>query len=399
MIIICTLILCLYIGCFFQIRLFRYVDEIIGLWAIIFITYKCCNNNPRDFDSMTMATIGFLSMMMFIGVLSNLLYHYQNSWKSVIYDAFTFIKPFITFEAIYLLCSKVHTGESLKKFILIFSKIATVIIFGCLIISSVFNIPEVAFYDSWATFKSIKTFVFMTQYPGQLAVLISSLVMILLAEYKKCHLKYILANIISIFCTQSGVGFISIFLLIIFGVTKKNKKLRWYHIFALTVGGIIVGYNEIYYYLLTSTAARSVLLKYGFVVAQRFFPLGAGFANYGSAVAASDYSRLYYEYNFGAYWGMGNGSEVDFLHDSYYPIIIGEFGFIGLITYVVYLYKQFSFINSIKNNWKLRYALLFAFVLILVMNIGQGSFSGNVGSIYMILFGIYFNEAKIRRRV
>ena len=71
------------------------------------------------------------------------------------------------------------------------------------------------------------------------------------------------------------------------------------------------------------------------------------------------------------------------------------FGFIGTFFYIMYLIKQFNFINSITYDKKLRYALIFSFVLILVMNIGQGSFSGNVGSIYMILFGVYFSRANI----
>lgn len=389
---ICLSLLCLYLESFFQIAPLKYVDELIGIFSILYVLMLLLQNKMGKFNSMSRTTLVFISGMVLLGITSNIIFHYQYSWISVLLDVFTFVKPFMIFLAISCVCHNEKYSKSLSQFILKFSKIASVVIFITLIISCVFNIPSIAFYDSWANFKFLKTYVFFTKYPGQLAMLISSLIMVQIADYQKKHLKYIAMNIISIFFTQSGVGFIAIFLLITFCILKKNKKLKKRHLIMLIIGGVIVGYNEIYYYLLNSASARSVLLKYGFITAQKFFPLGAGFANYGGAVAASDYSRLYNEYNFGMYWGMGQNSEYDFLHDSYYPIIIGEFGFLGMAFYVAYLLKQFKFINNIKNNINLRYALLFSFSLVLVMNLGQGSFSGDVGCIFMVLFGVYFSR-------
>jgi hypothetical protein len=79
-----------------------------------------------------------------------------------------------------------------------------------------------------------------------------------------------------------------------------------------------------------STSARSLLAAGGVALANQNFPLGIGFGRYGSAVAAQDYSPVYYELGFAERWGLGPGPEAGrFLVDTQWPSLLGEVGWLG----------------------------------------------------------------------
>jgi hypothetical protein len=83
----------------------------------------------------------------------------------------------------------------------------------------------------------------------------------------------------------------------------------------------------------TEKVARDVLYKTGFKIANQYFPLGSGFATYGGWIARSYYSPLYLKYGFTKVWGLQKIGNSEFLNDTFWPYIYGQFGFIGCILY------------------------------------------------------------------
>ena len=80
--------------------------------------------------------------------------------------------------------------------------------------------------------------------------------------------------------------------------------------------------------------ARTVLTIGSFHVASDYFPGGAGFGRYGSAVAATNYSPEYVARGFTTVWGLGRTEEDGrFVTDTEWPAIIGETGFIGALAF------------------------------------------------------------------
>jgi hypothetical protein len=70
-------------------------------------------------------------------------------------------------------------------------------------------------------------------------------------------------------------------------------------------------------------------------LAAEYFPLGAGFGRFGSAVARANYSPEYLRLGYLNVWGLGDDAEDGkFLTDTFWPAVIGETGFFGLITYL-----------------------------------------------------------------
>lgn len=80
-------------------------------------------------------------------------------------------------------------------------------------------------------------------------------------------------------------------------------------------------------------SARNALYMVALTIGQTEFPFGVGFGRYGSFVAREHYSPVYYEYGMDKIWGLEPSMPV-FATDTYWPIIIGETGFIGLVILV-----------------------------------------------------------------
>ena len=90
--------------------------------------------------------------------------------------------------------------------------------------------------------------------------------------------------------------------------------------------------------------ARTVLTVDSFKIAAGYFPGGAGFGRFGSAVAAENYSPEYVALGYPTVWGLGRTEEDGrFLTDTEWPAIIGESGFLGALAFAVGLAGIYRF--------------------------------------------------------
>lgn len=86
-----------------------------------------------------------------------------------------------------------------------------------------------------------------------------------------------------------------IFLLIYF---QKRAQLKTRTVVFMAVIVLLLGTFQIQTYLMNVNAPRYLFFYYGGKTANTYFPLGSGFATFGSDQAARNYSRLYYQYGF-----------------------------------------------------------------------------------------------------
>ena len=77
---------------------------------------------------------------------------------------------------------------------------------------------------------------------------------------------------------------------------------------------------------------RTVFYRTSIDLARKQFPLGVGFGRFGGDVAARYYSPVYREYGFQRMHGLW--PEGRFLTDTFWPMILGELGVIGLGFYL-----------------------------------------------------------------
>ena len=113
-------------------------------------------------------------------------------------------------------------------------------------------------------------------------------------------------------------------------------------LFAPQITGIVHEGLEIYlFHPDPMSVARSALYMTGVRVARDHFPLGAGLGRYGGYIAASHYSPMYEKYDLDLVSGLEPGGH--FLDDTFWPLIVGELGVLGLILYLWVCWRLFLF--------------------------------------------------------
>ena len=146
------------------------------------------------------------------------------------------------------------------------------------------------------------------------------------------------------------------------------------------LGGIIVGlgcwylyktyypshYNQ--YFSGNTDIARVALMDTSFKISMNEFPLGEGFGRFGSATSKRYYSPVYKKYNIDTVWGLNHETNDSFIQDTFYPMIIGETGILGLFFWCILLacifYSSWKGFYSNRNQYNSTIFLLFIFMVL-----------------------------------
>lgn len=83
------------------------------------------------------------------------------------------------------------------------------------------------------------------------------------------------------------------------------------------------------------------------------FPFGTGFATFGSYYSGVYYSSVYAAYGLSNINGLRIGAS-QFISDSFWPMILGQSGYFGLLSYifaVTMLLKAIQRIRKVENSY------------------------------------------------
>lgn len=149
---------------------------------------------------------------------------------------------------------------------------------------------------------------------------------------------------------------------------KIRRFLKPQYFVVAAAGLLLIGWDQLEYYLGGGTVtARGLLLRGGITAMKEFFPLGAGYATFGTEQAARYYSPLYYRYGMNTFWALAEGGSE--LTDCYWPAVGAEFGVFGLLIMVV-LVVVFS-MTLIRLSGTDKYALVAAIVYVIYLLISS----------------------------
>lgn len=105
--------------------------------------------------------------------------------------------------------------------------------------------------------------------------------------------------------------------------------------------------------LLGEFTPRLKLAVASLTLAVENFPLGTGLSTFGSATSVDVYSPLYGELGLSNHYGM-TSSDPRFLMDTFWPMLLAEIGFLGVLFYLSCLIgigrRLFIFANSCKSK-------------------------------------------------
>lgn len=327
-----------------KITVFKYLDELLAFIAFIAIIVKIVLVKGKiKISKLNIAICVSLISIFIIGVLANLIYGYQ-TLKYVFFDVIVFYKFYIIyffFELFYK--NKINQNKN-QNIIYNNAKLITIILFILTILNYIFDIfPGEERYG-------IKSNSLFFGHPTGLAatcVFVMANILIYGKEQKR-KMIYFLTLIIMLMSTMrfKAIAFATIAILLYIYIIKFNKKLQIYKIFLVGIICLLVSFNQFsFYFLEGKETARGALLDTSFKIANEYFPIGTGFGTFGSYFSGENYSPLYEKYNINNVWGLGEDSP-GFVSDSFWPMILGQFGYLGALLYIICIILMYSKIEK-----------------------------------------------------
>lgn len=363
----------------------RYIDDIVPLSFGIIWIYGLINKRK---NKKGLYKIGFLLLAICaIGMVSNLVSSLAKPYPILI-DMYSFLKIFFVYLGTYsLLGEKENVAEKVINHTAKFSGAFIIVgfIFGVLNFLGVVNM-----YDNLRF--GIKTYHFIFSNASQYGVLVGvALAFVIYSKPKpKCLFLLEIMALATMIMTLKGMSLIIVAVYISMNLVAHRKvKIRQIVLVGMVL--VFILRYQIYTYLLDATAPRAIFLRYGAITANKYFPLGSGFATWGSDAAGKYYSPLYYEYGLNNrnvfIYDYAGGTALD---DAYLGMAIGQFGWIGtalLATIFAIIGKRLFLLQN--GDEKSKFITFALFTSLCGMAVMTGSIKGTPGQLMMLCIQIY----------
>lgn len=350
-----------------------FLDEIIGILSAFYLIVFRSKMERRD-----VITIILLAVVCLYGLVSNFISGLISNYLSVFIDILAECKIILSFFAVkYFLNDK--EKQSIIELLTGFSIIFTTISFICGIISLFKDIGM-----SGIERYGVRSFHFIFDMEHQYIAVYMLVFAILVCNTRMKHgtkaLFYFMAMISMILTTKAPPILFSIIFVGLAFYFKRHKKLSAFVIILGIIAIVIAGKYQIQTYLLSEDSPRRLFIKYAFKTANNYFPFGSGFATYGSDQASRNYSHLYYQYGFSKLNGM-NPDNPAFLSDTFWPMAIGQFGWVGSILYAIVYLRVFLTLKNDKFSNEKRAFVYACYLQYMIHAIGSAILSSSAGMI------------------
>lgn len=317
---------------------FSYCDEIatIAVVCAAFFRFHASKNALADgMSTSSKLALIWLFVVVSAAFLGNAFCGVHASTAAILTDFLTCCKfPIALIASIYAFaCS-----ERLSALFEIEAKIL-------LVVMTVLGIGNL-FFDfgmgSEARFGIRASFTFVFDHPTYLVFCAAGLTAFLMKDRER-NMPFIVMGMLVVLLSLRSKGFafaaVCLLLLLTFG---KSNRLSVVHIALGLVAVALIGMDQYINYYQSAGYARGELARQAIAVANDYFPLGTGFATYGSAVTAQidNYSPLYYAYGLSTVWGLAPGA-ASFLSDTFWPTVLAQFGYFGLVAFAALLIALF----------------------------------------------------------
>lgn len=318
----------------------QYFDEILAI--IFFPIFLIATEKEKIKKSNLIITI-CLCILLFVGLYSNFKFSFQS-----VQIAFSDVLLVYKFFLVYFLFSTLNKNKGIdffKKGIIGHLKFISIVLFLLTVINYIFKTFP---YEYRYGIMSNKLFY---SHPTYLAAICIFIICTFIFFFDKKNIKYIMLMCTIVISTlrMKAIAFLFVFAIIVLFVTKTNKRITFSKLTIIAIICLIVAYNQIqFYFFKTEDSARSILLNTSFKIANDYFPIGTGFGTYASHFSAQSYSPVYSMYNIQNTYGLSKGNTI-FISDSFWPMIIGQFGYIGLICYTIAI---ISILRKIQMEYK-----------------------------------------------
>ena len=357
-----------------------YTDEILCIlcgFYIILLAFK------RGIKGSDFALIVLLIICIVWGLIGNAVSRLITDTIPILIDVICLAKMFFPF-IIYKQVAHYDKKKLIIKYLTPIAKLTIILgtFFGT--ISLFVNIGM-----SGEKRYGIPSFSFIFQNEARYGYIIACcLLVIYIAEKKanKCKF-YAFLSVISMIYTTKGVVYIIVATYLVLSIMwKKSDKLTVGNVIVAFIGMVSVSLLQIETYLKDLDSPRMRLLRYGLKTANTYFPLGSGFATYGSDQAARHYSPIYKLYGFNNLYGLSM-EDPRFLNDCYFGMVFGQFGYIGTIIFIIMIVMVFLPINKITLGKNIKALSIAIFVGLIISSLGTAIIKSSIGVFTFAILG------------
>lgn len=373
-----------------KINLFQYFDELFSIVLLGLAILKL--KTERKIKKVDILIITLLLIILVIGIISNILYQYQKS-KYVISDILVFYKFFIVYFCFnFLFKGKIRRNGNWVYFHI---KIIIIILGILTILNYIFKIfPSGG--ESYGIMINQLFFGHPTGLSSMCVFLIGNVFVFGKDKNSKYLLLFILYIIMASTLRMKALAFLAVAALMIIYIIKIKRKINTLKIIFAGVLCIIISFNQLKFYFIEDTnTARGALLTTSFKIANDYFPLGTGFGTFASHFSGVNYSPIYEKYNINTVWGL-SVDKPSFISDSFWPMVLGQFGYIGLLIYalcIILIYWKIQHEYNTKNR-ETYIAKMLCLIYLLISSMAESSFVNPLSIPLAIIIGLEWNEDK-----
>lgn len=370
----------------------NYLDE---LYAILFFVLFFLVLASRDFVyTFTKKQLLFLLIILCYwtcGWIGSFQHHYM-PLSNAIKDSLVSVKFFLAVGTSYLLFSPYDVEGILKRNSLVIKMITLLLAVACLADEILHIFPG----ETRMGIKAVKLLFSAYTVLSAVGILLCVIWMKLYQYYGDgITLWLLMAAFIAVSSLRMkavGAGVVLVFLYVI--VCKNRRKpgmLMW-----MTVGSgiLMMAARQFTYYfkVLSNESARALMTRTSIKIAKDYFPLGSGWATFGSAFSIQPYSVIYVRYHLNKVYGL-TPKFSSYVSDVFWPILIAELGMIGTVFFVVALLMFGGDILKMarKNAYSFASALG-AFCYLLIASTGESAFFHFIAVPYAFWIGLLFAE-------
>ena len=366
-----------------------YADELLAIFLFMYGLLK------RRFNKHQKVILGALLALIGVGLMGTAVHHLQ-PFHAVIEDVVSTSKFFLALFGAYALMRKSDGNKTIKSL----QKITKIIVYSFFIltvIGYVFAIQYLLFDEVRFGIKSLSLLYY---HPAVLSYVLTAFLAVLSVRVdgKKHFLEKIMCAIMLILTLRAkSIAFGFVYLLVDnYAIISKTIMRKALSIILITAAVVMVAKDSIMtYYGGAENSARGRITSESITIMYDEFPIGYGYATYGGAAAAKYYSPVYKRLHFDEVYGLGYVN-TKYATDTFWPVIIAEFGSLGLIIYSVFLLRCCS------NGYKLlkkknKYAYLFMIPLLymIIVSTSSSSFLNPVIVLYSVLMSMGMNEMEV----
>ena len=375
------------------IKVFGYVDELVAAIAIPFAILQLKRNEFKILKKKN----GFLSVLIIFsiaGILGSMRYNYQPIGSVAIPDLFLCLKFWLAIYTGKILFSGLDLERN-GRGIFFHVKVVTTLFCALAIIDNIAHI-----YTANIRYGIRSTHLFYdspTAFVAACAFLIA--VLTIVQPYVSRTRKWFVFLLILMCSSLRSKAFAAVvaFVLIYYFVFYRKKQLTFRTLLLFVPLILFMVSDQIEYYFFSdiqSDSARYQLLVASISIAKDSFPIGTGFGTFGSYMSAIHYSPVYRIYGISNVHGLIEGATY-FTSDSFWPMILGETGIVGLASIVIVIIRMIKRLQLIKNLDLALYAGgLVCISYMLIISMAESAFVNPIAIPLAIVLGLVYGKGE-----